>query len=88
MKIYEWVIDAYLVMSVIGFCLMGIDKFKAIRGKRRIRESTLFIFAIFGGGIGATLGMYVFRHKTKHWYFKLFFPLLAILQIILLIQIM
>lgn len=85
MKIYEWIIIVYLVMSVIGFALMGIDKLKATKGKWRIKEATLFFFAIFGGGIGATLGMYVFRHKTKHWYFKLFFPLFAILQTVLLI---
>lgn len=87
MKIYEWIMVVYLIMSVIGFCLMGIDKLKAIKGKWRIKEATLFFFAVFGGGIGATAGMYVFRHKTKHWYFKLFFPLLAVLQIIFLMRI-
>ena len=47
---------------------------------RRIPERTLFAWATLGGGIGATAGMLLFRHKTRHWYFRLFFPLLAALQ--------
>ena len=39
--------------------------------------------AIIGGGIGGTLGMHVFHHKTRHWYFAVFFPLIAIAQIAL-----
>ena len=71
------------VMSVIAFSLMGIDKSKARRGSRRIPEKTLFLFALLGGGIGGTLGMYAFRHKTRHWYFKVFFPLIAAAQVAL-----
>ena len=52
------------VMSVISFTLMGIDKAKARRGSRRIPEKTLFLFTLLGGGIGGTLGMHVFHHKT------------------------
>ena len=68
------------VMSVISFTLMGIDKAKARRGSRRIPEKTLFLFTLLGGGIGGMLGMYAFRHKTRHWYFAVFFPLIAIAQ--------
>lgn len=71
------------VMSVISFTLMGIDKAKARRGSRRIPEKTLFLFTLLGGGIGSTLGMHVFHHKTRHWYFAVFFPLIAIAQIAL-----
>ena len=71
-------------MSVIGFALMGIDKSRAINHKWRIKEATLFLIALFGGGIGSTLGMFFFRHKTKHWYFRLFFPLFAAAQTALL----
>ena len=60
--------------SVIAFALMGIDKAKARRGSRRIPEKTLFLFTLLGGGIGGTLGMHVFHHKTRHWYFAVFFP--------------
>ena len=63
--------------SVIAFVLMGIDKAKARRGSRRIPEKTLFLFTLLGGGIGGTLGMHVFHHKTRHWYFAVFFPLIA-----------
>lgn len=66
--------------SVIAFALMGIDKSKARRGARRIPEKTLFLFTLLGGGIGGTLGMYLFHHKTRHWYFAVFFPLIAIAQ--------
>ncbi len=71
-----------LVMNVIGFSLMGIDKSKARKRAWRIPESTLFLFAIFGGSIGSIIGMYVFRHKTKHWYFVVGMPLILILQLI------
>ena len=76
---------AVLVMSLISFLLMGWDKRCARRGHWRVSEKALFLSAILMGAIGGTLGMNVFRHKTKHWYFKLFFPALAILQILLVI---
>ena len=69
--------------SVIAFALMGIDKGKARRGARRIPEKKLFLFTLLGGGIGGTLGMYIFHHKTRHWYFAVFFPLIAIALIAL-----
>lgn len=75
MSIYQIVITCvFAVMTVLGFVVMGIDKAKAKEGKWRIKEAALFAFAILFGGVGTTLGMYVFRHKTKHWYFAVFFP--------------
>lgn len=58
-----------LVMGVIAFALYGADKYKAIKGKWRIPEAVLLSIGFLGGSIGALLGMYLFRHKTKHWYF-------------------
>ena len=84
MKALHILLIGYAVMSVIGFALMGIDKNRAINHKWRIKEATLFLIAFFGGGIGSTLGMFFFRHKTKHWYFRLFFPLFAAAQTALL----
>ena len=84
MKTLHILLIIYAVMSVIGFALMGIDKSRAINRKWRINEATLFLIALFGGGIGSTLGMFFFRHKTKHWYFRLFFPLFAAAQTALL----
>ena len=84
MKAPHILLIIYAVMSVIGFALMGIDKSRAINHKWRIKEATLFLIAFLGGGIGSTLGMFFFRHKTKHWYFRLFFPLFAAAQTALL----
>ena len=85
MKTLHLLLIIYAVMSVIGFALMGIDKNRAINHKWRIKEATLFLIAFLGGGIGSTLGMFFFRHKTKHWYFAVFFPALALVQFALLV---
>lgn len=63
---------------------MGMDKRKAKQGKWRISEKTLFLVALLGGALGSTIGMHLFHHKTRHWYFKFGFPMLAMLQIVLL----
>ncbi|MFV0466578.1 MAG: DUF1294 domain-containing protein [Lachnospiraceae bacterium] len=74
---------AYLVvMNLIAFGLMGLDKHRAIHQEWRISEKALFASAIFGGSIGSIVGMQVFRHKTKHWYFLFGMPLILILQCI------
>ncbi len=74
-----------VVTNLVSFCMMGYDKQCAKKGRWRVPEATLFIACACFGGIGGVLGMRVFRHKTKHWYFKLFFPLMMIVQVILLI---
>ena len=71
------------VMNILGFALMGTDKSRARNGKWRIRERTLFLFSLLGGSIGTLTGMYVFRHKTKHWYFVIGMPLILIAQLAL-----
>lgn len=73
-----------IVMNLLAFALMGIDKAKAKSGAWRIPEKTLFLVTALFGGLGGTLGMKVFRHKTKHWYFKWGFPALLAVQIVLL----
>ena len=73
-----------VVMNLLAFALMGIDKAKAKAGAWRIPEKTLFLVTALFGGLGGTLGMCFFRHKTKHWYFKLGFPALLVVQIALL----
>lgn len=69
-----------LLASLILFGTMGVDKKLAKGGKRRVAEKTLFAWAVLGGALGGWLGMRVFRHKTKHWYFQIGFPLLTILE--------
>ena len=71
----------FAAVNILLYILMGVDKFKAIKQKRRIPEKVLFLFAIIGGAFGGTMGMLSFRHKTKHWYFSVFFPLLMALDI-------
>lgn len=66
---------------------MGNDKRKAKKHAFRTPESVLFTQAIMGGSIGSIAGMYIFRHKTKHWYFVLFMPLILIVQIGLVVAI-
>ena len=76
------------VMNGLAFSLMGIDKAKAKAGAWRVPEKTLFLVTALFGGLGGTAGMFFFRHKTKHWYFRLGFPALLIVQIALLILIL
>ena len=73
-----------IVMNIISFALMGHDKKCARQGKCRVPERTLFLATACFGGLGGVLGMKVFHHKTRHWYFKVFFPALLIVQIALL----
>lgn len=74
----------YLIgVNILEFFLMFIDKRKAEKDKWRISESTLFIFALGGGSIGGILGMVLFRHKTKKLKFTIGFPLILILEIIM-----
>ena len=74
-----------VVMNILAFVLMAEDKKRARKGAWRIKERTLFLATGLFGGLGGTLGMFMLRHKTKHWYFLYGFPLLLIVQIILLV---
>ena len=72
-----------LVMNILGFALMGIDKKKAEAGKWRIPEKTLFLVAALGGSVGSILGMKTFRHKTKHKSFTIGMPAILIFQVMM-----
>ena len=74
-----------LIINVITFFMMWFDKHEAKIGDWRVPERTLFLLVLLGGGIGGIAGMYVFRHKTRKWYFKIGFPAILIMQIILVI---
>lgn len=75
------IVTIYLVIiNLLGIFVMWSDKRKAKKGAWRIKESTLFAVALLGGAMGTTLGMHLFRHKTKHWYFKYGFPLILIVE--------
>ena len=75
------VIAWLVIINLVAFAIFGIDKKRAKKGQWRIPEKTLFLSAILGGSIGAILGMYVFHHKTKHWYFQYGIPAILIVQI-------
>lgn len=69
-----------LVMSVVAFIVCGIDKSAAQHQKRRVPEKVLFLLSALGGSVGMYLGMFTFRHKTKHWYFVIGIPAIILLQ--------
>ena len=71
-------------LNLFSFGLMAYDKRRAKAGKWRVPEKTLFIAAACFGALGGVLGMFLCRHKTKHWYFKVFFPVLLAVQIVIL----
>lgn len=70
------------ILSLIGFCSMGIDKRKAKKKQYRISEKTLLLIALFGGSIGSIVGMKVFHHKTLHNKFRIGLPLILLLQVL------
>jgi len=76
---------ALAILNLVTFGLMAYDKHCAKARKWRIPEKTLFIAAACFGGLGGVLGMTACHHKTRHWYFRLFFPVLLVFQIALLI---
>ncbi len=82
MKSIFYLAGFLIVMNIIGFASMGIDKKRAQRSAFRIPEATLFAIALIGGSLGSILGMRIFHHKTKHWYFKFGMPLILILQVL------
>jgi len=77
-------IVACVVLNVVGFILMGVDKSRARRSAWRIPEKTFFIIAVCGGSLGVLAGIYTFRHKTKHRSFTLGIPAIIVLQLALL----
>ena len=79
-KLGYFILTYFAVITIIAFALMGIDKHKAKKGAFRISEASLFITALLGGAIGSTAGMLIFHHKTNHWYFQVFMPLIALIQ--------
>ena len=77
-----------LIINLIGFFAMLLDKQKAKKNKWRVRESTLLGVAIIGGSIGVLAGMYTVRHKTRHKKFSIGVPVIIILQCLLAIYLL
>ena len=68
------------VMNVLGVAVMWSDKRRARLHRWRIPEKVLFGVSLPGGSAGTWAGMYLFRHKTKHWYFVVGMPLILVCQ--------
>lgn len=81
----KYLIIYVIVINLIAFLAMYIDKRKAKNASWRIKESTLFTLVLLGGGIGGIAGMYTFRHKTKKMQFVIGFPAILIIEIICII---
>lgn len=74
-----------LFINLWVFILCGADKYKAARGKWRVRERTFFLLSALGGSVFMLAGMHLFRHKTKHREFTICIPMMLILQIVLIL---
>lgn len=72
-----------LIINIIAFLAMWIDKRKAEKGKWRISETTLLLLGVLGGSIGGMIGMYTFRHKTKKKRFTIGMPAILIIEILI-----
>lgn len=72
-----------VAINLVTFAVYGADKRRARRGAWRVPEKTLFLLPLLGGSVGALLGMRVFRHKTKHWYFVWGVPAILLAQMAL-----
>lgn len=85
MNSFDIIILYAVAVNVVSFIVMGVDKRRAIKRAWRIPESTLFVLAIIGGSIGSIIGMHLFHHKTRHWYFLYGMPVILALQVILIL---
>lgn len=72
----------FFIINLFAIFLMKYDKVKAINNQYRVSEKALFLIALILGGIGIYIGMYLFRHKTKHVKFTVGIPLIIILNIL------
>ena len=76
------IIIYFIVINMIAFLAMWIDKRRSKKGQWRIKEKTLFTLVLLGGGIGGIAGMYTFRHKTQKTYFTIGFQVILIAEIV------
>lgn len=73
----------FAVITFLTFFLFGVDKRRARQNRWRIPEKTLFVLAALGGSIGAIAGMWIYHHKTRHWYFKYGMPAILLAQLVI-----
>ncbi len=76
----NFIIILLLVLNIFGFILVSLDKFKAKNKLWRIPERSFFLLSILGGSIGVYIGLFLFHHKTRNWYFMTFIPFIILAQ--------
>ena len=81
MVILRWYL---LLINIAAFVVMCVDKRRAVRHRWRIPEYVLFLLALVGGSIGGVVGMCILRHKIRKRPFVIGFPVIMVIQIILL----
>ena len=84
-ELIKYAIIYLIIINLAGFLAMSIDKRRAKKGEWRIKEGTLFLITLLGGGIGTISGMYIFRHKTKKLKFTIGLPTIFITENVLMI---
>lgn len=86
MSVFEKILIIYFIgINLVTFIAFGIDKRRAAKHRYRIPKKNLFGLAIVGGSIGALFGMYVWRHKTRVWYFVVGIPVILVMQVAVII---
>lgn len=84
----KYIVLYFIIINIIGFGIMALDKFKAQKGFWRTPEKILFTITLLGGGFGTIAGMYIFRHKTKKLKFTIGLPTILISEIVLVIYLL
>ena len=78
---WGWLALYLAAVNAVTFLVYGADKRRAKKGQWRVPEKTLFLLPLLGGSVGGILGMRVFHHKTRHWYFRWGIPAIFLLQL-------
>lgn len=87
MNSFDLILLYIVIVNLISLVTMAVDKRKAQKRAFRIPEATLFVLAIIGGSLGSIIGMHLFHHKTRHWYFLYGMPVILALQVILVLAV-
>ena len=85
---HKYLLIYLLIINILTFIIFAVDKYKAVKNRRRVRITVLLFFAFIGGTIGALCGIYFLRHKTKKNYFTLGVPMILLMHLIIILWIM
>ena len=88
MTVFQVILYYLVAMNVLGFLFMGLDKWKAKKRAWRIPEATLLLIAALGGAVGSMIGMHLFHHKTRHWYFLYGMPAILLIQVLIVVALL